>query len=90
LVSCGGFAGVEGGFGHKGSAGKFEQFAEISGGFFLYRVCATVAALISNARSVTGAVEANAEIGVAAMARFTSSGLAWQSPFPAATLAMSS
>jgi hypothetical protein len=89
LVARGGFAGIGFVFRDEISSRHFKIFAEISDVFFVNRLRAAIAALVSRARIVARAIQANAQIRVAAMAGFASARLAGKRPFPAAVVTMS-
>ena len=68
---------------------EIEIFAEISHVLFLHRFRTAIPALVRDARIVTGAIQADPQICAATMARFASSGLAADRPFPTAFVTMS-
>jgi hypothetical protein len=78
------FAGIGFGFGGELAADKVKEFTKISNCLFKDRFRSAVAALLGGAWIVACAVEADAQIGVALMAGFASTGLAGKSPFPSA------
>jgi hypothetical protein len=75
-------------FGDELPAREIEILAEIAHTFFLDWFGAAVAALMGDAGIVTGAVQADPQIGVALMAGFTPPRQAGQPPFPAASVTM--
>src|SRR5689334_11105818 len=66
----------------------FEVFAEIGHMFFGHGIGAAVAALMGHAGVVTGAVEADFEVGPALMAGLGAARQARQRVFPATSVAM--
>ena len=90
LFARGIFAGVTFGFGQKCPPRKVKILAEISRLLFKDRFGAEVAALVRGARIVIGAIEADAQVGVAAVTGVAATGEAGQCPFPAAFVTMTS
>jgi len=88
LAAGGVFAGIGIGFREEDAFGKIKIFAKVAGGFFFDRFGAPVAALLGDSRVVTGAIEADAEVGVALVARLASTGLSGERPLPAAGMTM--
>jgi hypothetical protein len=74
--------------GNERAADEIEIFAEVTRVFFGDGFGTSVATLMRRARIVAGTVEANAEVGTAPVAAFTSSGLHRKCPLPAAFPAM--
>ena len=56
--------------------------------FFGDWIGTAIAALMGGARIVAGAIQADPQIGVATVARFTATGLTGQRPFPSAHVTM--
>jgi hypothetical protein len=66
------------------TARKIEILAEIARRLFLDRLSAAVAALVRDARIVTGAIQADAEVRIAPVTGLTPARQARQCPFPSA------
>jgi len=70
--------------------GKIEVFAEVGHVLFRDRIGAAVFALVRHARFVADAIEADLEVGAAAMAAFGTARQTGNGVFPAAVMTMTS
>ena len=88
LLAGGIFTGVVFAFRRKSSPNEIEVLAKIPNLFFRDGIRAAVAALMGSTRVVAGAVQANPQVRIATVARFTAPRLTRKGPFPSALVTM--
>jgi hypothetical protein len=88
LIPSGSFTRIGIIFRDENAPGKIEIFTEVARRFLKDRLGSAIPALVGSPQIIAHAIQADAEIGAAMVARFTTTGQSWQAPLPAAFMAM--
>ena len=88
LIPSGSFTRIGIIFRDENAPGKIEIFTEVARRFLKDRLGSAIPALVGSPQIIAHAIQADAEIGAAMVARFITTGQSWQAPLPAAFMAM--